>query len=44
VQVPLAQITWYHHISMLLKVKDLALRAFYMTEYQAAFCGYQKKE
>ena len=32
VQVPLAQITWYHHISMLSKVKDLALRAFYMTE------------
>ena len=32
VQVPLAQITWYHHISMLPKVKDLALRAFYMTE------------
>ena len=28
VQVPLAQITWYHHISMLPKVKDLALRAF----------------
>ena len=32
VQVPLAQITWYHHISMRPKVKDLALRAFYMTE------------
>ena len=32
VQVPLVQITWYHHISMLPKVKDLALRAFYMTE------------
>ena len=32
VQVPLAQITWYHHISMLPKVKDLTLRAFYMTE------------
>ena len=32
VQVPLAQITWYHHISMLAKVKDLTLRAFYMTE------------
>ncbi|SEM47040.1 Predicted nuclease of restriction endonuclease-like (RecB) superfamily, DUF1016 family [Prevotella sp. ne3005] len=32
VQVPLAQITWYHHISMIPKVKDLALRAFYMTE------------
>ena len=32
VQVPLAQITWYHHISMIPKVKDPALRAFYMTE------------
>ena len=32
VQVPLAQITWYHHISMIPKVKDIALRAFYMTE------------
>lgn len=32
VQVPLAQITWYHHISILPKVKDMALRAFYMTE------------
>jgi len=32
VQVPLAQITWYHHISMFPKVKDMALRAFYMTE------------
>ena len=32
VQVPLAQITWYHHISMIPKVKDYALRAFYMTE------------
>lgn len=32
VQVPLAQITWYHHISMLSKVKDPALRSFYMTE------------
>lgn len=32
VQVPLAQITWYHHISLLPKVKDPALRAFYMTE------------
>ena len=32
VQVPLAQITWYHHISMLTKVKDIPLRAFYMTE------------
>ena len=32
VQAPLAQITWYHHISMLPKIKDLTLRAFYMTE------------
>ena len=29
VQVPLAQITWYHHISMFPKVKDNILRAFY---------------
>lgn len=32
VQVPLAQITWYHHISLLSKVKDLAERAFYIAE------------
>ena len=32
VQVPLAQITWYHHISMIPKVKDNILRAFYITE------------
>ena len=32
VQVPLAQITWYHHISMFPKVKDNILRAFYITE------------
>lgn len=30
VQVPLAQITWYHHISLLAKVKDLRERAFYI--------------
>ena len=30
VQVPLTQITWYHHISLLPKVKDVAERAFYM--------------
>ena len=30
VQVPLAQITWYHHISLLPKVKDIAERAFYI--------------
>ena len=32
VQVPLAQITWYHYISMFPKVKDNVLRAFYITE------------
>lgn len=32
VQVPLAQITWYHHISLLAKVKDNAERAFYIAE------------
>ncbi len=32
VQVPLAQITWYHHISLLTKVKDIAERAFYIAE------------
>lgn len=32
VQVPLAQITWYHHISLLTKVKDSLERAFYITE------------
>ncbi|MDR0307400.1 MAG: DUF1016 N-terminal domain-containing protein [Chitinispirillales bacterium] len=32
VQVPLAQITWYHHISLLTKVKDTAERAFYIAE------------
>ena len=40
VQVPLAQITWYHHISMIPKVKDNALRAFYMTE--AAIQGWNR--
>jgi predicted nuclease of restriction endonuclease-like (RecB) superfamily len=40
VQVPLAQITWYHHISMIAKVKDMALRAFYMTE--AAIQGWSR--
>lgn len=30
VQVPLAQITWYHHISLIPKVKDAAQRAFYI--------------
>ncbi len=32
VQVPLAQISWYHHISLLPKVKDEAKRAYYITE------------
>ena len=32
VQVPLAQISWYHHISLLPKVKDEAQRAYYITE------------
>lgn len=31
-QVPLAQITWYHHISLLTKVKDITERAFYISE------------
>ena len=32
VQVPLAQITWYHHISLLSKVKEQNERAFYIIE------------
>lgn len=32
VQVPLAQITWYHHISLLTKVKETSERAFYIIE------------
>ena len=35
VQVPLAQITWYHHISLLTKVKDLRERAFYIQQTAA---------
>ena len=35
VQVPLAQITWYHHISLLPKVKSQAERAFYIMETAA---------
>lgn len=31
-QVPLAKISWYHHISLLPKVKDEAERAYYITE------------
>ena len=30
VKIPLTQITWYHHISLIPKVKDMAERAFYM--------------
>ena len=30
VQVPLAQITWFHHISLLSKVKNVVHRAFYI--------------
>ena len=40
VQVPLAQITWYHHISMFPKLKDTVLRAFYITE--AAIQGWSR--
>lgn len=32
VQVSLVQITWYHHISLLSKVKDISERAFYIME------------
>lgn len=35
VQVPLAQITWYHHISLSPKVKSLPERAFYIMETAA---------
>ena len=31
-QVPLDQISWYHHISLLAKVKNEAQRAFYIAE------------
>jgi len=30
VQVPLTQITWYHHISLIPKIKDVSNRAFYI--------------
>lgn len=30
VQIPLTQITWYHHISLIPKVKDMIERAFYI--------------
>lgn len=32
VQIPLSQISWYHHISLLSKVRDEAERAFYIME------------
>lgn len=32
VQIPLTQITWYHHISLISKVKSLEERAFYIME------------
>lgn len=32
VQVSLAQITWYHHISLITRVKDIAERAFYIQQ------------
>lgn len=35
VQVPLAQISWYHHISLMSKVKDDVARAFYILETAA---------
>ena len=31
-EIPLSQITWYHHISLLSKVKDPLERAFYIVE------------
>lgn len=35
VQVPLAQISWYHHISLMSKVKDDVARTFYILETAA---------
>ena len=34
-QVPLARLSWYHHISLLPKAKDEATRAFYILETMA---------
>ena len=34
-QVPLAKLSWYHHISLLPKAKDEATRAFYILETMA---------
>lgn len=32
IEIPLNQVTWYHHISLLSKVKDEAERAYYIIE------------
>jgi predicted nuclease of restriction endonuclease-like (RecB) superfamily len=32
VQAPLAQLTWYHHIALMDKVKDPSIRRFYIVE------------
>lgn len=32
VQVPLAQLTWYHHITLIDKIKDSNVREFYITK------------
>ena len=40
VQAPLAQISWYHHITLLDKVKDTAARMFYM--YKAIENGWSR--
>lgn len=32
IEIPLSQITWYHHISLLSRVKDEAERAYYIIE------------
>lgn len=39
-QLSLSQITWYHHISLISKVKDLRERAFYMS--QTAINGWSR--
>lgn len=40
VQAPLAQLTWYHHITLLDKVKDVDERIFYI--YQTAQHGWSR--
>ena len=40
VQAPLAQLTWYHHITLLDKVKDIEERIFYI--YQTAQHGWSR--